>query len=72
MARSEKDRALIFLAYASVTEYVRTDAFILCASLPGRAFRPALQGVLGYEAYGFTLIFFIDRVSNRFSLPGFS
>ena len=72
MARSEKDRALLFLACASVTEYVRTDAFILCASLPGMAFRPALQGVLGCEAYGFTLIFFIDRVSNRFSLPGFS
>lgn len=50
MARSEKDRALLFLAYASVTEYVRADAFILCASLPGRAFRPALQGVFGSEA----------------------
>ena len=72
MARSEKDRASLFLACASVMEYVRTDAFILCASLPGRACGSVLQEVLGYEAYGFTLIFFIDRVSNRFSLPGFS
>ena len=50
MARSEKDRALLFLAQASVTEYVRTDAFILCAPLAGVAFRPALQGVFGSEA----------------------
>ena len=50
MARSEKDRALLFLACASVTEYVRTDAFILCAPLAGVAFRPALQGVFGSEA----------------------
>ena len=49
MARSEKDRALLFLVHASVTEYVRADAFILCASLPGRAFKPALQGVFGSE-----------------------
>ena len=74
MARSEKDRALLFLACASVTEYVRADVFILCASLSGRACGSVLQEVLvlGYEAYGFTLAFFIDRVSNRFSLPGFS
>ena len=57
MARFEKDRALLFLACASVTEYVRTDAFILCASLPGMVFRPVLQGVLGCKTYGFTLIF---------------
>jgi len=49
MARSEKDRALLFLAYASVMEYVRTDASILYASLPGMAFRPVLQGVFGSE-----------------------
>ena len=57
MARSEKDRALLFLACASVTEYVRADAFILCASLSGRACGSVLQEVLGYEAYGFTLTF---------------
>ena len=57
MARSEKDRALLFLVHASVMEYIRTDAFILYVPLPGRAFRPVLQGVLGYEAYGFTLPF---------------
>ena len=59
MARSEKDRALLFLACASVTEYVRADAFILCASLSGRACGSVLQEVLvlGYEAYGFTLAF---------------
>lgn len=49
MARSEKDRAFPFLAQASVTEYVRTDAFIFYASLPGRAFGPVLQGVFGDE-----------------------
>ena len=72
MARSEKDRALLFLACVSVTEYVRTDAFILCASLPGMAFRPALQGVLGCEAYGFTLTFLSIGCRPRFSLPEFS
>ena len=71
MARSEKDRALIFLAYASVTEYVRTDAFILCASLPGRAFRPALQGVLGYEAHGFTLTFLSTGCRPAFHCQNF-
>ena len=49
MARSEKDRALLFLAQASVTEDVRTDAFILYTSLLGRVFGPVLQGVFGHE-----------------------
>ena len=49
MARSEKDRALLFLAQASVTEDVRTDAFILYTSLPGRVFGSVLQGVFGHE-----------------------
>lgn len=71
MARSEKDRALLFLACASVTEYVRADAFILCASLPGRAFRPALQGVLGYEAHGFTLTFLSTGCRPAFHCQNF-
>ena len=52
MARSEKDRAFPFLAQASVTEDVRTDAFIFYASLPGRAFGPVLQGVLCMKSKG--------------------
>lgn len=71
MARSEKDRALLFLTHASVTEDVRADAFILCASLPGRAFRPALQGVLGYEAHGFTLTFLSTGCRPAFHCQNF-
>ena len=71
MARSEKDRALLFLVHASVTEYVRADAFILCASLPGRAFRPVLQGVLGCEAYGFTLTFLSTGRRSAFHCQDF-
>ena len=52
MARSEKDRAFPFLAQASVTEYVRTDAFIFYASLPGMAFWPVPQGVLRMKPKG--------------------
>ena len=71
MARSEKDRALLFLAHASVTEYVRADAFILYVPFRG--------GTQACPARGFWVRslrvypdFFIDRVSSRFSLPGFS
>ena len=35
MARSEKDRALLFLTHASVMEYVRADAFILYVPFRG-------------------------------------
>ena len=71
MARSEKDRALLFLACASVTEYVRADGFILCAPLAGMAFRPVLQGVLGCEAYGFTLTFLSTGRRSAFHCQDF-
>ena len=71
MARSEKDRALLFLTHASVMEYVRADAFILCASLSGRACGSVLQEVLGYEAYGFTLTFLSTGCRPAFHFQDF-
>ena len=71
MARSEKDRALLFLACASVTEYARADAFILCASLPGRACGSVLQGLFGDEAYGFTLTFLSTGCRPSFHCQSF-
>ena len=71
MARSEKDRALLFLTHASVMEYVRADAFILHA--PFRGGRSGLS-CKGYWARSLRVYpdIFIDRVSPRFSMPGFS
>ena len=71
MARSEKDRALLFLAQASVTEDVRTDAFYFVRPLPRWAFRLVLQGVFGYEAYGFTLTFLSTGCRRAFHCQNF-
>ena len=48
MARSEKDRALLFLAQASVTEDVRTDAFI-CAPSMGAHLRVQVPPQAGHS-----------------------
>ena len=71
MARSEKDRALLFLTHASVMEYVRADAFYFVRPLLRRAFRLVLQGVWGYEAYGFTLTFLSTGCRSAFHCQDF-
>ena len=72
MARSEKDRALLFLAQASVTEDVRTDAFYFVCLSSGEGVQACPARGFGVRSLRVYPDIFIDRVSPRFSLPEFS
>ena len=66
MARSEKDRALLFLVHASGTEYVRADAFILHVPFRGGCSGLSCKGFWGTKPTGLPWHFYRQGVAALF------